>query len=206
MLKTVALDGPDFAGKSTLAKMIAGILEAMGYRVSIQGHPCNKSETGQYARRLLVTGMANDVVAEAMCKDFAYTLEYCVPEYDVVILDRWTPVTIANQGDEGKAAVFRSKVNDHPLAPRLYISMETSYEIALARNKKRLIEKGMDWDEVVSSKMFVSPETWAAACERYRFAFHVITEGGNKFDWLRIPVEHDTSLMAHEIVRRILNN
>ena len=122
----------------------------------------------------------------ALTQDFEYTLHNLVPQYDIVLCDRWAPVTIANQGDAGKEEVFRSGICNMPGAPSIYVSMEVGYETAVARNKKRLEEKGVDWDDAVSAKMFVSPEAWEAACARYRYAFQILTEGGNKFELIEI--------------------
>lgn len=182
MTTTVAFDGPDYSGKSTMVATVRRILEGLGLRVGMVNHPSAHSETGQFARRQLVMGMANDVVARAMCQDFEYTLQYIVPQYDVVLLDRWAPVTIANQGDEGKTEVFRSGICNMAGSPSIYVSMEVNFETAKERNAKRLAEKGVDWDDAVSAKMFVSEEAWNAACERYRYAFQILTEGGNKFE------------------------
>lgn len=186
MTITVAFDGPDYSGKSTTVAKVAKILEGLGLRVAIANHPQATTETGRYARLQLVTGAADDIVARAMCQDFEYTLHNLVPQYDIVLCDRWAPVTIANQGDAGKEEVFRSGICNMPGAPSIYVSMEVGYETAVARNKKRLEEKGVDWDDAVSAKMFVSPEAWEAACARYRYAFQILTEGGNKFELIEI--------------------
>lgn len=201
MTTTVAFDGPDYSGKSTLVRMIKQALEALGFNVGMVNHPSNVSETGQFARLKLVTGAANDVVAKAMCQDFEYTLQYIVPQYDIVLLDRWVPVTIANQRDEGRVEVFRSGVCNMPNSPQIYVSSEVGYKTACERKQKRLDEAGVDWDDAVSGTMFTSPEAWAEACERYRYAFHIVTEGGDKFQWLRL--NEDTS--QHRKVLDVVN-
>lgn len=186
MTITAAFDGPDFSGKSTLVTKVAKILEGLGLRVVVANHPQAVTETGRYARLQLVTGKANDIVARAMCQDFEYTIHNLVPRFDIVLCDRWAPVTIANQGDEGKEEVFRSGICSMPGAPTIYVSMEVGFKTAQERNQKRLEEKGVDWDESVSAKMFVSEEAWEAACARYRYAFQILTEGGNKFELIKL--------------------
>lgn len=186
MTITVAFDGPDCSRKSTIVAKVAKILEGLGLRVAIANHPQAVTETGRYARLQLVTGAADAVVAKAMCQDFEYTLLNLVPKHDIVLCDRWAPVTIANQGDDGKEEVFRTGICNMPGAPSIYVSMEVSYETAVAHNKQRLAEKGVDWDEAVSAKLFVSPEAWETVCARYRYAFQILTEGGNKFDLIQL--------------------
>lgn len=204
MTLTVAFDGQDYAGKSTMVATVRRILEGLGLRVGTVNHPSALSETGQFARRQLVMGMANDVVARAMCQDFEYTLQYIVPQYDVVLLDRWAPVTIANQGDEGKVEVFRSGICNMPGSPSIYVSMEVDFETAKERNVKRLKEKGVDWDDAVSAKMFVSEEIWNATRDRYRYAFQILTEGGNKFEWIQINASDTPLVTPLSIAARIV--
>ncbi|QVW56253.1 hypothetical protein pEaSNUABM6_00117 [Erwinia phage pEa_SNUABM_6] len=188
---TAAFDGHDYAGKSTMVQKVRAVLEGLGLRVKVVNHPCADTETGQFARRQLVTGVGAAQVARAMCQDFEYTLQYVVPQYDVVLLDRWAPVTIANQGDEGRQEVFRSGVCNQPGSPEIYISMEVGFETAKLRRAKRLAEKGLDWDDAVSGKMFESEEAWDAYCDRYRYAFQILTEGGDKFQWLKFDEQSD---------------
>jgi thymidylate kinase len=202
MTITVAFDGPDYSGKSTTVAKVAKILEGLGLRVGVANHPQAVTETGRYARLQLVTGKANDIVARAMCQDFEYTLHNLVPLYDIVLCDRWAPVTIANQGDEGKHEVFRSGICNMPGAPSIYVSMEVGYETAVKRNQKRLEEKGQDWDAAVSGKMFVSPEAWEAACSRYRYAFQILTEGGSKFDLIQLN-EKSSEFAALDVASKI---
>ncbi|QVW28618.1 putative thymidylate kinase [Erwinia phage pEa_SNUABM_8] len=202
MTITVAFDGPDYSGKSTTVAKVAKILEGLGLRVGIANHPQALTETGRYARLQLVTGKSNDIVARAMCQDFEYTLHNLVPMYDVVLCDRWAPVTIANQGDEGKEEVFRSGICNMPGAPSIYVSMDVGFKTAQERNRKRLEEKGQDWDESVSAKMFISPEAWEAACARYRYAFQILTEGGNKFQWIQLD-EQSSEFAALDVAAKI---
>jgi len=203
MTLTVAFDGPDTSGKSTLVAKVKKVLESIGLRVGMVNHPSSASETGQFARRQLVMGMNDAVVAQAMCKDFEYTLQFIVPQYDVVLLDRWAPVTIANQGEAGKEEVFRSNICNLEGAPQIYVSMQVDYETAVKRTQKRLAEQGVDWDESVSAKLFVSPEAWQAACERYKYAFQILTEGGNKFDWLQFDETSDPAMTTLTIATHI---
>ncbi|QVW55847.1 hypothetical protein pEaSNUABM9_00266 [Erwinia phage pEa_SNUABM_9] len=203
MTITVAFDGPDYSGKSTTVAKVAKILEGLGLRVGVANHPQALTETGRYARLQLVSGKANDIVARAMCQDFEYTLHNMVPRFDVVLCDRWAPVTIANQGDEGKEEVFRTGICNMPGSPTIYVSMEVGYETAVKRNQKRLEEKGHDWDAAVSGKMFVSPEAWEAACARYRYAFQILTEGGNKFEWIQLN-EKTSQFAALDVAAKIV--
>lgn len=204
MTITVAFDGPDYAGKSTLVRNVKQTLESLGFNVGVVNHPSNDSETGKFARRQLLTGMPNDVVARAMCQDFEYTLHYIAPQYDIVLLDRWAPVTIANQRDEGREEVFRSGVCDLPNAPSIYVLSEVCYETACERKRKRLQEQGLDWDDAVSGLMFTSEDAWDEACMRYRRAFQILTEGGTKHEWIKLKEKTPQHKRVLEVVNTIV--
>ncbi|EKB4415669.1 hypothetical protein OOE11_004357, partial [Salmonella enterica] len=102
MLNSVALDGPDFSGKSTLAKTIQAMLRSAGVNAIIVNHPTNTTEAGISARSLVIQHASNERIAKAMCLDFHYTMDFVVPEHDVVIFDRFCQSTIVYQGVDGK--------------------------------------------------------------------------------------------------------
>lgn len=58
MLKTVSIDGPDFSGKSTLCKIVKGMLESAGLKVCIRNHPTTETEAGIRARSLVIQSAA----------------------------------------------------------------------------------------------------------------------------------------------------
>ncbi|HHS7556249.1 TPA: hypothetical protein ACTPQ1_004539 [Salmonella enterica] len=205
MLKSVSLDAPDFAGKSTLAKMVAGMLCSAGINAVVVNHPTNTTEAGIRARSLVVQSASNARIAEAMCEDFLYTLENVVPQYDVVIFDRFCPSTVVYQGVDGKGEVFRSKVADHPNAPQLYVAMDIDFESATERFRKRVEAQGKNWDdEVLTAKYLRDKRSWDALRDQYRFAHHIITEGGDKFKLMNIDANDDMAHLAAQIVEQIL--
>ncbi|MCU6405719.1 hypothetical protein KW817_22355, partial [Enterobacter quasiroggenkampii] len=117
MLKTVSIDGPDFSGKSTLCKIVKGMLESAGLKVCIRNHPTTETEAGIRARSLVVQSAAKAKIAEAMCDDFLHTLDHVFDDYDVVICGRFVPSTSAYQGVDGKDEVFQRKLTRHLHSP-----------------------------------------------------------------------------------------
>lgn len=205
MLNSVALDGPDFSGKSTLAKTIQAMLRSAGVNAIIVNHPTNTTEAGISARSLVIQHASNERIAKAMCLDFHYTMDFVVPEHDVVIFDRFCQSTIVYQGVDGKGEVFRSRVLDHINAPKLYVATDVSYETATERFKKRVEEQGKNWDdEVLTAKYLRSQTDWDALRDHYRFAFHITTDGGDKFSLMRVTADDDIALQSARIVERIL--
>ncbi|QVW55098.1 hypothetical protein pEaSNUABM29_00054 [Erwinia phage pEa_SNUABM_29] len=205
MLKSVSFDAPDFAGKSTLAKLVCAMLRAAGINAVVVNHPTNTTEAGVRARSLVVQHASHERIAKAMCEDFLHTLENVVPEYDVVIFDRFCLSTIVYQGVEGKGEVFRSKVADHPNAPQLYVAMDVDFETATERFRKRVEAQGKNWDdEVLTAKYLRDNRSWEALRDSYRFAHQIITEGGEKFPLMNVVSDDDVALTAARIVERIL--
>ncbi|MCT7476011.1 hypothetical protein N5V81_13590 [Escherichia coli] len=121
MLNSVALDGPDFSGKSTLAKMIQAMLRSAGANVIIVNHPTNTTEAGISARSLVIQHASNERIGKG-CVWISNTHGFAVPEHDVVIFDCFCQSTIVYQGVDGKGEVFRSRVLDHINAPKLYVA------------------------------------------------------------------------------------
>lgn len=205
MLKSVALDGPDFSGKSTLAKMVVAMLQGAGVNAVVVNHPTNTTEAGITARSLVVQHASKARIAKAMCLDFQYTMDLVVPEHDVVIFDRFCQSTIVYQGVDGKGEVFRSKVTDHPNAPQLYVATDVDYATATERFKLRVEAQGKNWDdEVLTAQYLRSQRDWDALRDAYRFAFHIVTEGGDKYPMLHVVSDNNVALQAARIVERIL--
>lgn len=207
MLKTVSIDGPDFSGKSTLCKMVKAMLESAGLKVCIRNHPTSETEAGIRARSLVVQSASKTKIAEAMCDDFLHTLDHVVDEYDVVIFDRFCPSTIVYQGTDGKDVVFQRKLTRHFHTPDLYIWTDVDYPTALARFKKRVEEQGKNWDdEVLTVKYLKDNQSWDGLRDHYRFAHHILTEGGCLHALLPVTQNDDYRLKAAEIVTHILAN
>lgn len=207
MLKTVSIDGPDFSGKSTLCKMVKGMLESAGLKVCIRNHPTTETEAGIRARSLVIQSAAKAKIAEAMCDDFLHTLDHVVDDYDVVIFDRFCPSTVVYQGVDGKDEVFRRKLTRHFHAPDLYVWTDVDYDGAVARFKKRVEEQGKNWDdEVLTVKYLKDSQSWEALRGHYRFAHHILTEGGCLHHLLPVKQDDDYRLKAAEIVACILEN
>ncbi|MGL5397308.1 MAG: dTMP kinase [Shewanella sp.] len=177
----IALDGPDYSGKSTLARRLTAALSAMGFRVLMHAHPCGTTDTGILARRLLLTSANQRKVAEAMAADFLHTLDNVITDdYDIVILDRWMPVTMVNQGEDGRDVVLSKKLASHPRAPSFYITLTTDYQTAKARMEERRIANGIDWDDVISAPILASEEAWNATVEKYRRSADICTQQTKK--------------------------
>lgn len=207
MLKTVSIDGPDFSGKSTLCKMVKAMLESLGLKVCVRNHPTSETDAGIRARSLVVQAASKDRIADAMCLDFIYTMDNVVDDYDVVIFDRFCPSTIVYQGTDGKDAVFQRKVTRHYHAPDLYVWLDVDYTTATERFKKRVEEQGKNWDDEVLTVKYLKDETsWDALRDHYRFAHHILTEGGCLHTLQRVTQDDDYRLKAAEIVTHILAN
>jgi len=205
MLKSVSLDGPDFAGKDTLSNLIVGMLRAAGVNAVMINHPTNVTEPGIRARNLVGQSASKQKIAEAMCEDFHITMDEKVPLYDVVIFNRFCLSTIAYQGVDGKGEVFRSRVADHPNAPQLYVALDIDYATAMERYKKRLAAQGKNWDDdVLTSRYLQDEKAWNGLRDAYRFAHQIVTEGGDKFPLMNVVSDDNITLTASRIVQRIL--
>lgn len=205
MLKAVSIDGPDFGGKDTLANLIVGMLRAAGVNAVMVNHPTSTTEPGIRARNLVGQSASKHKIAEAMCEDFHITMDTVVPQYDVVIFNRFCISTISYQGVDGKGEVFRSKVADHPNAPKLYVALDVDYETAMARYKKRLAEQGKNWDDEVLTMRYLQDEkAWRGLRDAYRFGHQIVTEGGEKFPLINAVSDDGIALTASRIVQRIL--
>jgi thymidylate kinase len=185
--KVISCDGPDYAGKSELVKRIAEVLRAAGYTVATFNHPGSESPNGQRARNLVLQNASRTLISEAMVEDFFDTMHGLTGNsLDFLLLDRFAASTIVYQGDEGKASVFQSGVARTEVSPTVYIALDVDYNTAIERAKKRIAEKGASWDdEVLTSQYLQSATAWDDLRERYRFAHHILTEGGSYAQLIR---------------------
>lgn len=207
MLKTIAMDGPDYSGKSTLCRLVNKILRTMGINSTVINHPTQAGLHGKLARLHIVEGKSRDIVSRELCLDFKDTLDNVVPQYDVVILDRYCMSTISYQGDEGKREVFKSGVLNHHYSPKLHVVTDVNYQTALQRAQKRTAEAGQSWDDVVlTSHHLASESNWDALRSRYNFAENILMSSGAIEHRVIVNEQTDINLAAAKIVQMILEN
>ncbi|WP_216088725.1 hypothetical protein, partial [Shigella flexneri] len=91
--------------------------------------------------------------------------------------------------------------------PDLYVWTDVDYPTALTRFKKRVEEQGKNWDdEVLTVKYLKDNQCWDGLRDHYRFAHHILTEGGCLHALLPVTQNDDYRLKAAEIVTHILAN
>ncbi|HBZ6190109.1 TPA: hypothetical protein ML355_004937, partial [Salmonella enterica subsp. enterica serovar Kentucky] len=67
--------------------------------------------------------------------------------------------------------------------------------------------QGKNWDdEVLTVKYLKDSQSWEALRDHYRFAHHILTEGGCLHRLLPVKQDDDYRLKAAEIVACILEN
>ena len=207
MRKIVSWDGPDYAGKTYLRAKVQAMLEVLGYTVKSYGNPRIDSPTGQEARRLLLQSASSERVAEAMVADFHATLN--APEnqdVDFLFMDHFLASTTVHQGEAGKVAAFCSGIIEQMAPPHVFISLDVDYNTAMKRARQRREQEGKPWeDDVLTYKYTQNEESWNGLREKFRFALHVLTEGGTRCNHIAMPTgEIGPSAIAklvHELTR-----
>lgn len=207
MRKIVSWDGPDYAGKTFLRKKVQAMLEVLGYTVKAYGNPRTDSPTGQEARRLLLQSASSERVAEAMVADFQATLN--APEnqdVDFLFMDHFLASTTVHQGEAGKVAAFRSGIIEQMALPHVFVSLDVDYNTAMKRARQRRAQEGKPWeDDVLTYKYTQNEESWNGLRDKFRFALHILTEGGNRCNHIAMPSGEispsDIAKLVHELTR-----
>jgi len=205
--RIASFDGPDYAGKSFLIRAVKTALEAMGYKVVVYGNPRTDSPTGQHARRLMLQSAAPEIVADALVADFKATLDDPInKQYDFVIMDHFLASTTVHQGEVGKQAIFSSGLRERMTPPNTFVSLDIDYTTAMVRAKQRLLLEGKPWeDDVLTYKYVKNEDTWNGLRESFRFAMHILTEGGNRYNHIAMPPGDfkpaDIAKLVYELTR-----
>lgn len=206
MRKIVSWDGPDYSGKTFLRKKVQAALEALGYTVKAYGNPRIDSPTGQEARRLMLQSAATEKVADALIADFHATIND--PEnqdVDFLFMDHFLASTTVHQGDIGKVAVFRSGLVNVMSPPNVFVSLDVDYNTAMIRARKRREEEGKPWeDDVLTYKYVKDEESWNGLRDKFRFALHILTEGGERCNHIAMAPDygrHDVAKLVYELTR-----
>lgn len=200
----IAIGGPDYGGKSTFCKSVTELLAASGYKAVTIGFP-STTELGLAARESIRAGEPAEVQAAKLIADFKSHLNtFGKSDADVILLDHFVISTIMHQGDAGKAAVFNSAILRHNYAPSVFVEITCDYETMLQRAKARFEEKGETWDDVLTAKYTASPEKWEALVQRSEFAHRIVTESGERREWIRLSPHWQTS-DALQLVLKLVN-
>ncbi|ANZ48950.1 thymidylate kinase [Erwinia phage Derbicus] len=200
----IAIGGPDYGGKSTFCKKSTELLAAAGYKAVTIGFP-STSELGLAARASIRASEPPEVQAAKLIADFKHHLNtFGQSDADVIFLDHFVISTIMYQGEAGKAAVFNSAILRHNYAPSVFVEITCDYETMLARAKQRFEEKGETWDDVLTAKYTSTPENWDALVQRSEFAHRIVTDSGERRDWIRLNPHWQTS-DAMQLVLKLVN-
>lgn len=200
----IAIGGPDYGGKSTFCKKSTELLAAAGYKAVTIGFP-STSELGLAARASIRAGEPPEVQAAKLIADFKHRLNtFGQSDADVIFLDHFVISTIMHQGEAGKAVVFNSAILRHNYAPSVFVEITCDYETMLARAKQRFEEKGETWDDVLTAKYTSTPENWDALVQRSEFAHRIVTDSGERRDWIRLNPHWQTS-DAMQLVLKLVN-
>lgn len=160
-MKVIAVEGPDYSGKSRLVSIIKEMAEKAGYDVVTQGFPTNVNH-GKKARVELAAGGKASVIAHHIENDFRDFSSWVVNEGEtndktLYILDRYVVTTHSHQGH-----TIDLSFGEY-LVPDVMIVLTIDYNTML----ERLRERGADnWDEKETDK-YKSPLKWKELNSRY---------------------------------------
>jgi len=137
----IAIEGIDGAGKSTLARRLADILEQAGAEVVLSKEPTN-GPWGTQLRASAATGrLSPEQEVELLLRDRRQHVEELVlPALQrgaVVILDRYFPSMVAYQGAAGLPVDELLRLNDFAPRPHLLLLLDLPPETGLARIRAR---------------------------------------------------------------------
>lgn len=155
----IVLEGPEGAGKSSLARHLRFELERDGYEVVLTREP-GGSPGAERIRELLLTstGETEDwhgrtemfLFAAARTQHVEATIKPALERGAIVVCDRWVWSTIAYQGygrGQNKETIATlSHIAADGLAPDLTILVDVPPEVGLARSLKRLGTEGSKED------------------------------------------------------------
>ncbi len=137
----IAIEGIDGAGKSTLARGLADVLERAGAEVVLSKEPTN-GPWGTQLRASAATGrLSPEEEVELLLRDRRQHVEDLVlPALQrgaVVILDRYFPSMVAYQGAAGLPVDELLHLNDFAPRPNLLLLLDLTPETGLARIRAR---------------------------------------------------------------------
>ena len=164
----VAIDGVDYAGKSTLVARLKEHFTNAGFRVETINFPTNDG-FGKLARESFVAG---DVAATAECmvKNMVEVMDSLsrLDPPDILIYDRHLLSTIANQGLlMAHPHAAETKAYSHPYRPQQYYVLTLPYLVAEERAMERAAREGADWDDGMTEKHLATEERWVALNRSY---------------------------------------
>lgn len=189
----IAVGGPDYGGKSTFCAAVTNLLAAAGYTAETIGFP-SAAPTGLAARESIRAFEPPAVQAQKLVKDFKTHLnEFGRKTVDVILLDHFVVSTIMHQGDEGKEAVFSSGILRHNFSPEVFVEITCDYDTMQTRAIERLKEKGEVWDDVLTAKYMATPEAWQKLVERSEFGHRIVTDSGERREWIRLNARWNSS-------------
>lgn len=138
----VTLEGPDGAGKSVQASLLADRISTLGYEVVLTREP-GGTELGERIREVLLQASAHDAVSDAFLFNAAraqLVTRVIRPALDraaFVVCDRFSDSTLAYQGYGGGVPLEDLRrlaaVSTGGLAPHRTVLLDLPVEIGLAR-------------------------------------------------------------------------
>ena len=137
----IAIEGIDGAGKSTLARGLADLLEQAGAEVVLSKEPTD-GPWGTRLRASAATGrLSPEEEVDLLLRDRRqHVEERVVPALErgeVVILDRYFPSMVAYQGAAGLPVDELLRLNDFAPRPHLLLLLDLPPETGLARIRAR---------------------------------------------------------------------
>ena len=141
----IAIEGIDGAGKTTLARSLATLLEQAGARVVLSKEPTN-GPWGTQLRQSAATGRlsAQDEV-DLLLRDRREHVEALIAPAlargEIVILDRYFPSMVAYQGAAGLPLDTLLAANDFAPRPDLLLLLDLPPPTGLARIRKELLKR-----------------------------------------------------------------
>jgi dTMP kinase len=137
----IAIEGIDGAGKSTLARKLAGVLESAGAEVVLSKEPTN-GPWGTRLRETAATGrLRPEEEVEYLLLDRQQHVEEIIrPALDrgqIVILDRYFPSMVAYQGAAGLPVEQMLHSNDFAPRPDLLLLLDLTPAQGLQRIRAR---------------------------------------------------------------------
>lgn len=167
----IALDGVDYAGKSTMVGRVKAELERSGYGVHVVGFPTNCGK-GAVARECFLNDDAVGA-AENMIGNMVEVLDglHELSGPDVVIYDRFTASTYANQGFAvTESEIVSQNLAEHPMNPERYYVFTLAQDAAIERHEAMVAYVGKAWDDDRTEEVLYDEERWVEKNKAYNSA------------------------------------
>ena len=172
----IAIDGVDYAGKSTMVKRLKDHFTTQGYRVESINFPTNDG-FGAKAREAFVSGDASET-AEYMVENMVEVMDGLsqLDGPDLIIYDRHILSTVANQGLLAAHPRATEKgLYAHPYRPQQYYVLTLPFLIAEERATERAEREGVSWDDSVTEGHLSCEEKWVALNRSYAHGAQTLT-------------------------------